>query len=114
MIINLYVNIHTYMPRTPKYMLNPFKIRSPTETIEWSKIYSDTGRPLLLDVGCARGKWIYNLAKENTVRLELDGKQYNYCGLELVCVYECFCVCMYVCMHVCNYVESCKGKYCAT
>ncbi len=31
-------------------------------------------RPLLLDVGCAKGRWVEELAAQDAVRLELDGK----------------------------------------
>jgi len=98
----IHTHMHTHnMYRTPKYMLNPFKIRSPTESKDWSKVYTDLTRPLLLDVGCARGKWIYNLAKGRSVRLELDGKEYNYCGLELVRhTYAFVRIAKWLCFHI--------------
>jgi tRNA (guanine-N7-)-methyltransferase len=71
------------MSRCPKHMLNPFKCPLAVSSPNWDEIYSDTNRPLLLDIGCAKGRWIEQLASETSVRLELDGRQFNYCGVEL-------------------------------
>ena len=71
------------MSRCPKHMLNPFKCPSAVPSPIWGEIYSDPSRPLLLDIGCAKGRWIEQLASECAVRLELDGRPFNYCGVEL-------------------------------
>ncbi|KAJ1475702.1 putative methyltransferase-domain-containing protein [Baffinella frigidus] len=71
------------MGRTPKHMLNPFRCPGQTAAPAWSAVYSDLSKPLLLDVGCARGRWVRDLAAGTTVRLELDGQTFNFCGNEL-------------------------------
>jgi tRNA (guanine-N7-)-methyltransferase len=69
--------------RTPKHMLNPFRCPEETAAPAWSEVYSDLSRPLLLDVGCARGRWVRDMAAGSTVRLELNGQEFNFCGNEL-------------------------------
>ena len=71
------------MTRCPKHMLNPFKCPSAVASPPWNSIYSDTTLPLLLDIGCAKGRWIDQLASESVIRLELNGQPFNYCGVEL-------------------------------
>ena len=71
------------MGRTPKHMLNPFRCPGQTAAPAWSEVYSDLSKPLLLDVGCARGRWVRDMAAGSTVRLELNGQTFNFCGNEL-------------------------------
>jgi len=71
------------MTRPPKHMLNPFKLREGIAEQPWSEVFSDLSRPLLLDIGCAKGRWIEEMAAENPVKLVKDGKPFNYCGVEL-------------------------------
>ncbi|KAK3265647.1 hypothetical protein CYMTET_25684 [Cymbomonas tetramitiformis] len=71
------------MARPPKYMLNPLGVASLEAAPDWGSLYDDPTRPLLLDIGCAKGQWLRQLAAENIVRLEKDGRPFNYCGVEL-------------------------------
>ncbi len=57
--------------------VNPFGIRyqTPINPIDWEKIYVDTNQPLLLDIGCARGQFLIEMA-------QLEPKC-NFLGLEI-------------------------------
>jgi len=57
--------------------VNPLAIRyqTPVNPIDWEKIYLDINQPLLLDIGCARGKFLLDMAK-----LEPES---NFLGLEI-------------------------------
>jgi tRNA (guanine-N7-)-methyltransferase len=71
------------MSRCPKHMLNPFKCPGAVPAPDWKSVFTNPCRPLLLDIGCAKGRWVEQLASESTVRLELNGQTFNYCGVEL-------------------------------
>jgi tRNA (guanine-N7-)-methyltransferase len=71
------------MNRCPKHMLNPFKCPESVVAPNWQEIYSDPTLPLLLDIGCAKGRWIEQLASGKVVLLEYNGRPFNYCGVEL-------------------------------
>ena len=57
--------------------VNPLGIRyqTPVNPIDWEKIYGDTNQPLLLDIGCARGQFLIEMA-------QLEPK-WNFLGLEI-------------------------------
>lgn len=57
--------------------VNPLarKFQTPTDAPEWDKIYSQLHQPLHLDIGCARGKFILQMAQ-----LEPN---WNFLGLEI-------------------------------
>ncbi|BFM38472.1 tRNA (guanosine(46)-N7)-methyltransferase TrmB [Synechocystis sp. LKSZ1] len=57
--------------------VNPLsqKYRTPIACPDWSMIYADGGRPLHLDIGCARGKFLLNLAQAQT--------DWNFLGVEI-------------------------------
>eukprot|EP01052_Picozoa_sp_SAG31_P032457 SAG31_NODE_3562_length_4121_cov_8.149428_3_plen_350_part_00 len=77
----------------------PYQV--PVSAPGWDKLFSDVSRPLLLDIGCARGRWLLELAIKQKERHEQHGRQeylqrdpqnvieamlphgYNYCGVEL-------------------------------
>jgi len=65
------------------YMVNPFSMPRAHGPEPWNDIYGDVSKPLLLDVGCAKGRWIEHMASETSVRLELNGRTFNYCGVEI-------------------------------
>ncbi len=57
--------------------VNPLshKYQQKITAIDWKKIYAQPEQPLLLDIGCARGKFILNMAQ-----VEPD---WNFLGLEI-------------------------------
>ncbi|AFY56652.1 tRNA (guanine-N(7)-)-methyltransferase [Rivularia sp. PCC 7116] len=57
--------------------VNPLgiKYQTPVNAINWEKIYINTNQPLLLDIGCARGKFLFDMAQ-----LE---PECNFLGLEI-------------------------------
>ena len=57
--------------------VNPLsrKYQQKITAIDWEKIYAQPKQPLLLDIGCARGKFILNMAQ-----VEPD---WNFLGLEI-------------------------------
>jgi tRNA (guanine-N7-)-methyltransferase len=57
--------------------VNPLGIRyqTPINPIDWEKIYADANQPLLLDIGCARGQFLIEMAQ-----LEPN---FNFLGLEI-------------------------------
>jgi tRNA (guanine-N7-)-methyltransferase len=65
------------------YMVNPFSMPEARPAEDWQNVFGDLTKPLLLDVGCAKGRWLGHMAAETSVRLELAGKTYNYCGVEI-------------------------------
>jgi len=62
-------------------MLNPASFRTPIVKPKWCEVYSDVSRPLLLDIGCARGGFLLKLASRDVLRKQ--GCGYNYLGIEL-------------------------------
>lgn len=67
----------TNIARTPKRMANPLSIQflTPPPAPHWQSVFADIGRPLLLDVGCARGRWLQQLARARP--------EWNFCGIEI-------------------------------
>lgn len=60
-------------------MLNPMSVRVAPEPISATK-FADPTKPLLIDIGCARGKMLHTLAQKE----KLSGEyKYNYVGFEL-------------------------------
>ena len=57
--------------------VNPLgiKYQTPINPIDWGKIYLDRNKPLLLDIGCARGQFLIEMAQ-----LEPN---WNFLGLEI-------------------------------
>ncbi|MGD1914181.1 MAG: tRNA (guanosine(46)-N7)-methyltransferase TrmB [Rivularia sp. (in: cyanobacteria)] len=57
--------------------VNPLGIRyqTPIDPIDWENIYVDVNQPLLLDIGCARGQFLIDMA-------QLEPKC-NFLGLEI-------------------------------
>ncbi|NJO60132.1 MAG: tRNA (guanosine(46)-N7)-methyltransferase TrmB [Richelia sp. RM2_1_2] len=57
--------------------VNPLgiKYQTPINPIDWEKIYVDRNQPLLLDIGCARGQFLMEMAQ-----LEPN---WNFLGLEI-------------------------------
>ncbi|KAI8611905.1 putative methyltransferase-domain-containing protein [Chytriomyces sp. MP71] len=60
-----------------KRMLNPFKVtETPQEALpQWDAILTDTCQPLMLDIGCAKGRYLLHMARSDPT--------WNYCGVEL-------------------------------
>lgn len=57
--------------------VNPLaqKYRTPVNPLEWEKVYQKANQPLHLDIGCARGRFILNMAQ-----VEPD---WNFLGIEI-------------------------------
>lgn len=57
--------------------VNPLskKYQTPVSPPDWTKVYAQTTQPLHLDIGCARGEFLFEMA-----RLEPD---WNFLGLEI-------------------------------
>ncbi len=57
--------------------VNPLakKYQTPASPLEWEKIYAQSNQPLHLDIGCARGQFLLNMAKIEP--------NWNFLGLEI-------------------------------
>lgn len=63
------VRIHQHVnPLAPYY-------RQPVEPIEIEKVFADPARPLLLDIGCARGRFLLRMAAAEP--------EWNFLGVEI-------------------------------
>jgi tRNA (guanine-N7-)-methyltransferase len=71
------------LKRPPKRMLNPFFIRDVHETPDWSRIFTDVSRPLLLDIGCAKGGYIEQLRNSCRQGASPWKEMWNFVGVEL-------------------------------
>lgn len=86
--------IDSYLPTlpTPYTMLqlgrtrvrqhvNPLAIefKAPLGPVDWSSIYSDVYRPLIVDLGCGPGRFLLLLHK----RHQQQAQQFNYLGIEI-------------------------------
>jgi tRNA (guanine-N7-)-methyltransferase len=71
------------LKRPPKRMLNPFLIRDVYPTPDWSLIYTDPTRPLLLDIGCAKGGYIEQLRTNCRKGFSSWKEPWNFLGVEL-------------------------------
>jgi tRNA (guanine-N7-)-methyltransferase len=71
------------LKRPPKRMLNPFFIREVHETPDWKQIFTDTTRPLLLDIGCAKGGYIEQLRNSCREGAPHWTHKWNFVGVEL-------------------------------
>ncbi len=66
------------MPRLKvRQHVNPLAIiyQQPLTPPDWSEIYADLSLPIHLDIGCAGGKFLLELAQQN--------RQWNYLGIEI-------------------------------
>lgn len=70
--------VKTNQERNPKRMTNPLskQFQIPVPAPDWPIVYADLARPLLLDIGCARGRFLQDLALRRP-------ESYNYCGVEI-------------------------------
>ncbi|MGI0492882.1 tRNA (guanosine(46)-N7)-methyltransferase TrmB [Alkalinema pantanalense CENA528] len=57
--------------------VNPLalKYQQPTEIPHWESVYADLSRPLHLDIGCAKGRFLQKMAQSDPT--------WNYLGLEI-------------------------------
>ncbi len=57
--------------------VNPFAKRylRPVRIPDWQKVYADLSRPLHLDIGCARGRFVLQMAQQHS--------ESNFLGLEI-------------------------------
>ncbi|MBD2213933.1 tRNA (guanosine(46)-N7)-methyltransferase TrmB [Calothrix sp. FACHB-156] len=57
--------------------VNPLaqKYQKAISTLDWEKVYTQPHQPLHLDIGCARGRFLLNMAKIET--------EWNFLGLEI-------------------------------
>lgn len=65
------------MPIRIRQHVNPLarKFQSPIAIPDWQEIYQTGDRPIHLDIGCARGRFLLNLAQQNP--------EVNYLGIEI-------------------------------
>ncbi|MEL6927316.1 MAG: tRNA (guanosine(46)-N7)-methyltransferase TrmB [Cyanobacteria bacterium J06600_6] len=65
------------MPIRIRQHVNPLarKFQEPIPIPEWQKIYQNFERPLYLDIGCARGRFLLAMAEQNP--------EVNYLGIEI-------------------------------
>ena len=65
------------MPIRIRQHVNPLarKFQSPISTPDWQNIYAQSDRPIFLDIGCARGKFLLEMAQQNLA--------VNYLGIEI-------------------------------
>ena len=65
------------MPIRIRQHVNPLarKFQQPTQVPDWQEIYQIKDRPLHLDIGCARGKFLLDMAQLNP--------EVNYLGIEI-------------------------------
>ena len=66
---------HKRISSNQKRMVNPFSFRDLAAPIP-EGAFADPSRPVHLDIGCARGKFVLKLAEERP-------DEYNYCGVEI-------------------------------
>lgn len=61
-----------------KRMVNPLGklYQIPAQAPVWDRVYNEACKPLVVDVGCARGKLLQQMA-------EKDPCTFNYCGIEI-------------------------------
>ena len=71
------------LKRRMKRMTNPSASQNliPAEAPDWSAVFADPTLPLLLDIGCAKGRYLAQLAK-STSFTALYGP-HNFCGVEI-------------------------------
>ncbi|MBD2436968.1 tRNA (guanosine(46)-N7)-methyltransferase TrmB [Nostoc sp. FACHB-110] len=57
--------------------VNPLaqKYRTPANPLEWEKVYQKSNQPLHLDIGCARGRFVLQMAQVEP--------EWNFLGLEI-------------------------------
>jgi len=78
-----YVHPKRNLRRRLKRMSNPFAAQHRRDgpiDVNWADIYSDLSLPLLLDIGCAKGRFLQRLAKQEG---ESALPPHNYLGIEL-------------------------------
>ena len=70
--------VKTNQERNPKRMTNPLskQFQTPVPAPPWQTLFAEPGRPLFLDIGCARGRFMQELALRRP-------ESYNYCGVEI-------------------------------
>ena len=70
--------VKTNQERNPKRMTNPLskQFQTPVPAPPWQTLFAEPGRPLFLDIGCARGRFMQELALHRP-------ESYNYCGVEI-------------------------------
>jgi hypothetical protein len=69
------------LARNPKRMANPLsqQYQEPTAAPAWGQVFSCLKRPLFVDIGCARGRFLQAMALR-----PLDSEhECNYCGVEI-------------------------------
>ncbi len=64
------------MSRRVRHHVNPFRpdLQQPEE-VDWAAVYADPGRPLIVDIGCASGRFLLAVATQLP--------QHNLLGLEI-------------------------------
>ncbi|KAI8827774.1 putative methyltransferase-domain-containing protein [Chytriomyces cf. hyalinus JEL632] len=77
----------TNIQKRMKRMLNPFKITEiATEKLpDWPTLYADTSLPLMLDIGCAKGRYIGALRQSHREShcQSWKSSRWNFCGVEI-------------------------------
>jgi tRNA (guanine-N7-)-methyltransferase len=71
------------LKRRMKRMTNPSAAQNliPAPAVNWSAVFADPSLPLLLDIGCAKGRYVAQLAKSHAFAAEFG--PHNFCGVEI-------------------------------
>jgi tRNA (guanine-N7-)-methyltransferase len=58
--------------------VNPFRptLQQLPDPVDWGSIYDDPHKPLVVDIGCATGRWLLLLARDS-------GLDCNWLGLDI-------------------------------
>ena len=64
-------------PRLRQHV-NPFRptLQQLPDPVDWASIYDDPHKPLVVDIGCATGRWLLLLARDS-------GLDCNWLGLDI-------------------------------
>ena len=80
--------LKTNLVRAPKRMANPLsrQYQVPTPSPRWQQLYEHQKRPLFVDIGCARGRFLQAMALRDSKSAgsAASGEAgFNYCGVEI-------------------------------
>jgi len=73
----------TNLSRRMKKMTNPQAIQfaTPVQAPDWDSLFADSSLPLFLDIGCSRGRFLYDLSQ--STEFEREHGRFNFVGVEI-------------------------------
>jgi tRNA (guanine-N7-)-methyltransferase len=74
-------NIHRRMKKMTNPMAAPFRV--PVPAPDWSAVFADCTLPMLIDVGCAKGRFLQRSATTDADLFEARHGRHNLLGLEI-------------------------------